>query len=147
MPLIKSTFLFIFLCVFSVNSWAQKTPSSPSSGKKNEKERKVDSLTVYMFATSFSFIDSVLYVTNIQTMDNEHIVSKVFLLDRARYGEQLKGYLEKNGEPAQVPSVFFSTKKKELVRQYNSIKKKSLQKGKFIYMPVGEEFKFKKEEN
>ncbi|HZK04088.1 MAG TPA: hypothetical protein VFC94_06770 [Bacteroidaceae bacterium] len=159
----KETFLLIFFCAFFIGVQAQisdiSLPTSDneyidistdippqsisSSKKKSRKSEKVELRTVHMFATSFSFTDSILFITDIQTVENVEFVNRFFLLDITQFGVQFKDYLKEAGESSpQVSSLFFSTKLRKVTKQYNSIHKKTEKKKQFIPYKIGNEFKF-----
>jgi len=81
---------------------------------------------VYMFGFSASFIDSTLYITDIQDVENVWYDTKNdFLLARDSYSSQLKEYVsEKKGQANRVCLVMFATSKKKAEKKYEKLKKK-----------------------
>lgn len=85
---------------------------------------------VYMFGFSASFKDSIVYVTDIQNVQEAWIDTKTkFLLGRDQYSAQLKNYLaDKLNQPGRVSMVLFQLNKKKAEKLYLKLMKK-YQKG------------------
>ena len=79
---------------------------------------------VYMFGVGLSFIDSLVYVTEVQEV-NAYIQPNGFLNDRSLYTLQLNNYfVSKRGREHITCAVFFSTKKPKAEKKRDKIKKK-----------------------
>lgn len=98
---------------------------------------------VYMFGFSASFKDSVVYVTDIQNVQEAWIETKSkFLLGRDQYSYQLKNYLtDKLSQPQRICMVFFQLSKKKAEKQYLKLMKK-YKKGYEVRYLNATEFKF-----
>ncbi len=98
---------------------------------------------LYIFGFSASFKDSVVYVTDIQNVQNAWIESKnKFLLGRDQYSGQLKSHLsEKHNLPGRVCMVFYALKKKKAEKLYLKLMKK-YKKGYEIRYLNANEFRF-----
>lgn len=107
----------------------------------NAKPLKTNS--VYMFGFSASFKDSVIYVTDIQNVQEAWIETKnEFLLGRDQYSYQLKTYLTDSlNQPDRVCLVIFALKKKKAEKQYLKLMKK-YKKGYEVRYLNAREFKF-----
>lgn len=93
------------------------------------KPKKVVQKPVYMIGVGISFVDSMVFITDLQQVDSVTIEKKTrFLKDRQLYSFQLQRYLEANfkGGPY-VPSIFFGTSKKKMERRYLSLHKRYVQ--------------------
>jgi hypothetical protein len=93
------------------------------------KPKKVVQKPVYMIGVSFSLVDSMVFITDMQLVDSITIEKKTkFLVDRQLYSFQFQRYLESayKGGPY-VPSVFFSPSRKKMERKYLSLHKRYVQ--------------------
>ena len=97
--------------------------------------KRVQAPHMYIFGFSASFVDSTLYITDIQDVEGAWYDTKTgFLLARDSYSYQLKDYLaEKKGQPNRVCLVLFATTKKEAEKKYEKLKKKYAGRDGFIY--------------
>jgi len=98
---------------------------------------------VYMFGFSASFKDSVVYVTEIQNVQEAWIDTKTkFLLGRDQYSAQLKNYLtDKLNQPGRVSMVLFELNKKKAEKLYLKLMKK-YQKGYDVRYVNNKDFSF-----
>ena len=99
--------------------------------------------SVYIFGFSASFKDSVIYVTDIQNVQEAWIETKnEFLLGRDQYSYQLKTYLADSlSQPDRVCLVIFALKKKKAEKMYLKLMKK-YKKGYEVRYLNAREFKF-----
>lgn len=128
MKLLKSVFtilLILFVC-------------SAFTGKKEGHKQ------IYIFGVTASFLDSVVYVTEIQTLDSIKLDAG-FLPYRSAYSYQLKNYIEnKLHTTDRTCAVYYSLNKKKLNKQLTKLKSKYL-KNKVTVKPLDTaEFRFKK---
>lgn len=87
-------------------------------------EKKPKMQTVYIFGFSASFTDSLAYLTDVMQLDSAYVTPKGFLVDRPLYSLQLENHvLEKCNLPNTTNTVFFSAKKKSLVKKWDKIKR------------------------
>ena len=74
--------------------------------------------SVYAFGMAASFNDSIVYYTEIQTLDSVRLDKNGFLPKRDLYAYQLKNYLEHSlGKPDYTCMVYFSENKKKLEKK------------------------------
>ena len=87
---------------------------------------------VYMFGFSASFKDSIVYLTDIQDVQNVWLDQKTrFLLGRDNYSYQLKSYITEQAHAAdRVCMVMFAESKKKAERLYLKLRKKYTTPGK-----------------
>lgn len=109
--------------------------------EESSEDRKSEMIPVYMFGVSFSFSDSIMYMTDVQRMDSVEVSGDFFMKDRNAYGNQLKYWLEKGGAPVQVPSLFFYKKQSQARKGISSVRKRALKKHKGTIITVPD-FKF-----
>jgi hypothetical protein len=101
---------------------------------------------VYIAGVAASFSDSIVYFTDIQTVDSVVLDNHGFLPGRARLSSQLKTYLEdKESLPNRVCLVYFSENRDKLEKQIKKIKEKYIKSKKsYIRELSSESFKFSK---
>ncbi len=88
--------------------------------KKGKKTQQV-----YVMGVSFSFKDSVFYMTDIQRIDSVKLTKEKFLPDREEYSSQLRGYLEeKDGDRNHTCITYFSAKREDLQKKATALMKK-----------------------
>lgn len=108
---------------------------------------------IYIFGTSASFNDSVIYITEIQIIDSAWIEEKTgFLVRRADYSNQLKNHLINRGLPSRTCFVTYATKEKDILKKHAKLRKKfngtkKHPKNYDIRMIDEEEFKFSTEQS
>jgi hypothetical protein len=97
--------------------------------------KQVKAPHVYMFGFSGSFTDSLIYLTDIQDVQQVWVDTKTkFLLGRDNYSYQLKNYLSENlQQPNRVCVVFFAKSKKKAEKMYVKLRKKYLNNPKASY--------------
>jgi len=120
----------VMLCVFSSFTFL----------KKGDK-------TVYAFGVSASFVDSVVYCTEIQALDSVNLTKEGFLPKREAYSAQLKNYLENKGELNRTCMIYFSDSKKNLLREFEKISDKYKKNKSVLFKKIEKnDFQFTKPE-
>ena len=110
---------------------------------QNKNARQVD---VYMYAASFSLLDSVLYVTDIQFVKDVTVNNKWFIKDRLVFEKQFTDFVAGDGlNESFMTSLLFSEKEKQLVKKRARLIKRNKKKNGFRLNEVSE-FKFTKPE-
>lgn len=91
-----------------------------STGAYAKKVKK----NLYVFGCSASFTDSLVYITEIQVMENVGYDTKMKMLaDRDAYSGQLKQYFaDKRNQPHRTCLVMFSDNEKEINKKRNKLK-------------------------
>lgn len=85
---------------------------------------KVRCTPVYLFGTSASFNDSIVYFTDIQILDSAWIDEKTdFLINRNEYSNQLREHFNATGHPNRTCLVSFATTEKEILKKYAKMRK------------------------
>lgn len=87
---------------------------------------KIERRDIYIFGFAASFLDSVVYITDIQLMDSAYVEKKSkFLMDRAVYSDQLQSFIEEEGGFQNYTcAVIYELKKKDIDELYEKIKKR-----------------------
>ena len=79
---------------------------------------------IYMFGFSASFNDSIIYFTDIQTVDSAWIDDKsLFLQGREIYSQQLKDYFAASMQPNRICVVIYAPTLKEAEKKYLKLKR------------------------
>ncbi|MCQ2052205.1 MAG: hypothetical protein MJY74_08390 [Bacteroidaceae bacterium] len=164
MSLVKRlTLLFCMLsvCVISVSAQSRQDKQKENDAYLAEHQRNMekirqdqakrvmqrlvadaDTTTVYMFASSFAFGDSVMYISSIQKMEQIQLTNKAYLLARAEFASQYARFLEENGCVApQLSSLFFSEKKSAVLKKLEKVEKRCKKKMSFGVINV-DDFEF-----
>lgn len=94
-------------------------------GGLHAQAKKKTAPQLYVFGVSTSFIDSKVYITEIQELANGIIEDKGnFLSDRDIYTHQLKTYLSKEDPQERMCVVVYALDKKTIEKKFDKIKKK-----------------------
>lgn len=135
-------FVYIFLISvlpvlgFAQNNRTQKSPIvEKGSGLKksqadvesmrNDSQNKNEEIKdIFMFAMAFSHLDSVLYVTGIQKMENEQVNNGYFLVNRDRYESALLDYMYGMGESNRMVVIYFGEKEKSIIKKKQKVLKR-----------------------
>lgn len=90
------------------------------SAKKNKAAKSLTQC--YAFGVASSFLDSLMYITDIQLLDSVEISKEGFMVYRSEYSYQLLDHMElKLSKANYIPVVFFNKKKKSLEKQYQKL--------------------------
>lgn len=101
--------------------------------------------TVYMYALSASFNDSVVYITDVQEVDSAYITNRRFLGGLREYVTQLDAHFRSKGMEHRTNTVFFKRTRKEAEKAYTKLRKRYMTGGvKLETLPTGE-FTFRAE--
>lgn len=109
--------------------------------KQDKNARQVD---VYMFAASFSLLDSALFVSDIQYVSNVTVNNKWFIKDRLLFEKQFADFVlgsDGSENESYMTSLQFAEKEKKLIRKRERLIKRNKKKNGFKYNSVSA-FKF-----
>ena len=129
---IYKTFFTLLLMMFCVATATAKPRCQP----------------IYIFGVSASFNDSIVYITDIQTLDSAWVDDKTgFLLMRNEYSNQMRSYFTAKGQLNRTCLVCFADNEKKILKKYAKMKKRYMsdkkKKRNFDYRELDEdEFKF-----
>lgn len=100
---------------------------------------------IYAFGLSASFVDTIVYFTEIQPLENARLTSEGFLQGREQYSSQLKVYLESVGAQANATCVvYFSTDESKLAKTAHKVLSKYRQNKHITLSPIDpESFRFR----
>ena len=111
-------FLKIMLCAALLCTTFAETAQARNNRVRQQR--------TYMIGVAVSFVDSTVFITDMQAVDSVTIQRRThFLMDRQAYSRQLQHYLEaqKKGQHL-VTSICFGNKKKKMERRYLAIHKR-----------------------
>lgn len=107
----------------------KKDEVKKSREKKDKKAKNIyEKADIYMFGTSFSFSDSIMYMTEVQKIDSVMVRADYFLDYQDDYDTQFKKWLENGGASMQVSSSQFFKKKSDADRKYSKVRKSAVKK-------------------
>lgn len=135
----KTILLMIALCSLVPLAMAA---DEKDAGKEPQVQR------VAMFGCAISFTDSLVCMTDIQTIDSAWIEpAHKFLVDRSLYSLQLQVYMEQQGHKNSICTIFYDKNPRKLQRTWRKVYKRSQkQKGlRYLNIPVSA-FRLKSEE-
>ena len=109
---------------------------------RNQKQDKNSAqVNVYMFAAAFSMLDSVLYVSDIQLVNDVAVNNKWFLKERLAFEKQFNDYVAGTDNESYMTSVQFSDKEKKVIKNRERLIKRNKRKTGFKMYKVAD-FKF-----
>lgn len=119
----------------------EKTRSDLDKMRNQNQDKNSRQVDIYMFAASFSMLDSVLYVSDIQKMDNVIVNNKWFVKERAAFEAQFTEYVSPAFNGSQMTSIYFSEKLKNVERRKARLLKRNSKKNRF-YLIEKKDFRF-----
>lgn len=121
----------------------EMTRSDLDKIRNNSQDKKSRQVDIYIFAASFSLIDSVLYVSDIQKIDDVTVNNKWFLKDRMAFESQFRDYVQTGDDESQLSSICFSEKQKKVERDRARLIRRNDKKNRFVLKEVSG-FRFSK---
>ena len=107
--------------------------------KQEKNSRQVD---VYLYAVSFSLLDSAVFVSDIQLVKDVVVNNKWFIKERLKFEKQFTDRVTGNDEnESYMTSLLFSEKEKQLIKKRNRLIKKNKKKNGYRLFEVSD-FKF-----
>jgi hypothetical protein len=100
---------------------------------QDKNSRQVD---IFMFASSFSLLDSVLYVSEIQKLENVTVNNKWFVKERAAFEKQFTDYVRSGYIESQLTSIIFAEKNKKVERRRARLIKRNAKTNRFKLIEV-----------
>lgn len=105
------------------------TDKSELLSKRNNKQNKNSRvLDIYMFAASYSLVDSLLFISDVQKVENVTLNNKWFLVDRAKYEAQYSDFIGSEFNETMISVVYFAKKEKPMARRKEHILKRNEKK-------------------
>lgn len=124
----------LFLMLSLVTAFAKGT-----NDKKNEKK----TTTLYMYGVSLSFNDSLVYVTDVQPVENACVTGKYVLYGAREYADQMTAYFEKKELGRRTNAVFYKKTRDKAEKSYMKLRKRYAKKGIVLTPIVTGDFTFK----
>ncbi|MBO7588050.1 MAG: hypothetical protein J6T18_01320 [Bacteroidaceae bacterium] len=119
-----------------------KSKKDVEAMRNDKQEKRVREADVYVCALSFSPVDSVMFLSNIQKMENAVVRNRWFLEDRAVLEKKFEDYVRERAGNFQLSSIFFSEKEKKVLKQRERIIRKNNKKKRFKVQYTGADFRF-----
>lgn len=128
-PILAVVLLFVAFPLFAQRSGATKDPtlnrgeglemtrSDLDKMRNQSQDKNSRQVDIFMFASSFSLLDSVLYVSEIQKLENVTVNNKWFVKERATFEKQFTDYVRTGYNDSQLTSIIFSEKNKKVERR------------------------------
>lgn len=155
---IKRTVLAALMLIFTLSVSAQRSgrTGDPTLNKgeglektradlskmRNQNQNKNSRLVdVYMFAASFSLLDSVIYISDIQKVDNVIVNNKWFIKERSTFESQFTDHISADLNESQLTSLYYSEKLKKMQKSRARLIKRNAKKNGFYLYQVSD-FKF-----
>lgn len=99
---------------------------------------------MYMFGVAFTPLDSVVYITELQTVKGTRVFKKTkFLENRSEYSSQLKRFIINAGLDRMTTAVSFSPKRSKAEKKYIRMKQKYQKRGFVVKHITSTDFAFK----
>lgn len=103
------------------------------------KKKQQPSQTIYLYALSASFNDTIVYITDIQTVDSAYMERKHILGGLHAYVQQVDRHFAAKGMPHRINTIFFQTKRSKAEKQFVKLRKKYSQSNVSLQiLPQGE---------
>ena len=120
---------------------------SSFTAPKEKAEKSEEPKRIYLYGVSIDFNDSLVYMTDVQSLDSVLILKDGSLQNYASYSQQLRIFLEgSQNESNQTCAVIYSDNKKKLEKRYVKMRKRYQADKNTVLMKVGSEaFVFRKE--
>lgn len=146
-PIVAAAFLVLALPLYAQRSGAKDPTLNRGEGlemtrndldkmrnqSQDKNSRQVD---IFMFASSFSLLDSVLYVSEIQKLENVTVNNKWFVKERAAFEQQFTDYVKSGYNDSQLTSIIFSEKDKKVERRRARLIKRNAKTNGFALIVV-----------
>ena len=147
-PALLATFLLLSLSLAAQRSGRTKDPTlnkgeglemtrsdldKMRNQNQNKNARQVD---VYMFAASFSILDSVLYVSYIQKVNDVVVNNRWFIKQRSEYESQFTTHIGAGDEESLLTSLYYSEKLKKITKRRSALIKRNARKNRFLLINV-----------
>jgi len=146
MRAVLKTVLAAAMIVFSLSASAQRSGKSKDptinrgdglemsrsdlSKIRNQKQEKNTRKTnLYMFASSFSMLDSVIYVSEVHKVDSVIVNNKWFLKNRVDFEQQFMDRVSQESvfdlEEVMMPVIYYGEKEKKVLKQRDKLMKRN----------------------
>lgn len=147
-PILTATLLLVSLSISAQRSGRSQDPtlnrgeglemsrSDLDKMRNNNQDKKNRNVDLYMFAASFSVLDSVLYVSDVQKVDNVSVNNKWFVQERAAFEQQFTDHVRTGADESLLTSLYFSEKSKKAIKSRTRLIKRNSKKNKFALVEI-----------
>ena len=119
----------------------EKTRDDLSKMRNQSQNKNSRQENIYMFAASFSLIDSVLFVSDVQKVDDVTVNNKWFVKERASFEAQFTDHVRGGFNESSLTSIYFSEKSQKMNKRRAKLIKRNARKNGFNLVQVSD-FKF-----
>ena len=116
----------------------ERTRNDLDKMRNQNQDKNSRQLNLYMFAASFSLLDSVLYVSEISEVDDVTVNNKWFIKDRSNFESQFTDHVKTGNDDSMLTSVYFSEKEKKVAKRRSRLVKRNAKKNKFLLIKVSD---------
>lgn len=111
--------------------------------RNNSQDRKSRTANLFLAAVSYSIVDSVMFVSDIQMMENETVNNHWFMKNRQAYENQFSSYVSDGDDETMITFLYFADRKKVIERKVRHLLKKNSKSNRFgVIQTVAGEFSF-----
>ncbi len=147
-PILAVVLLFVAFPLFAQRSGATKDPtlnrgeglemtrSDLDKMRNQSQDKNSRQVDIYMFAASFSVLDSVLYVSDIQKLDKVTVNNRWFVKERATFEKQFTDYIRVGYNESQLTSIIFSENNKKVEKRRARLIKRNAKTNGFALIEV-----------
>ena len=147
-PVVAVALFFIALPLMAQRSGATKDPtlnrgeglemtrSDLDKMRNQSQDKNSRQVDVYMFAASFSLLDSVLYVSDIQKLENVTVNNRWFVKERAAFEKQFTDYVRAGFNESLLTSIIFSEKNKKVEKRRAKLIKRNSKTNGFALIEI-----------
>lgn len=119
----------------------EKTRDDLSKMRNQSQNKNSRQENIYIFAASFSLIDSVLFVSDVQKVDDVIVNNKWFVKERASFETQFTDHVRGGFNESYLTSIYFSEKSQKMNKRRAKLIKRNARKNGFNLVQVSD-FKF-----
>lgn len=119
----------------------ERSRSDLEKMRNQNQDKRGKVVDLYMFAASYSMLDSVMYVSEVQLVNNLSVFNKWFLRNRSDYEKQFNSFAAQERSELYIPVIYFAEKEKKLIKQRAALIKRNKKKMGFYLVEV-DDFRF-----
>lgn len=110
--------------------------------RNDNQDKKSKTVDVYLAAVSYSIVDSVMFVSDIQKMDDETVNNRWFLINRQAYENQFSAFVSDGKDETMLSFLYFSSKSADVEKKVRHLLKRNSKTNEFEVKKIGGEFSF-----
>lgn len=147
-PILTATLLLVAMSLSAQRSGRSQDPtlnkgeglemnrSDLDKMRNNNQDKKSRNVDLYMFAASFSVLDSVLYVCEVQKVNDVTVNNKWFVKERAAFEEEFTDRVRIGADESLLTSLYFSEKAKKVSKSRARLIKRNAKKNHFALIEI-----------